>query len=132
MNEKIFRQKSIDRVNSPEDLNDYVRVASPGVWLILAAIIVLLIGACIWGILGHIETAITAEALADKGTVTIVLAAEDLQKTSEGMTVRIGETEGVITTVGTDSVTVDASLPDGGYTAEIIIESVQPLSFVFN
>lgn len=31
----IFRQKSIERVSSPEQLNDYIRVATPGVRLVL-------------------------------------------------------------------------------------------------
>ena len=33
MNREIFREKSLERVESPEQLNDYIRVASPGVWL---------------------------------------------------------------------------------------------------
>lgn len=44
-NEKqIFRKSSIDRVSSPEQLNDYIRVSNPSVWMILAAVIVLLAG----------------------------------------------------------------------------------------
>lgn len=49
MNDKIFRKSSIDRVNSPEQLNDYIRVANPSVWVILLAIAVLLVGVVIWG-----------------------------------------------------------------------------------
>ena len=40
----LFRQKSIDRVSSPEQLNDYIRVTTPSVWLALIAIILLLTG----------------------------------------------------------------------------------------
>ena len=53
---KLFREKSLEAVESPESLNDYLRVTSPGVWLILAAVIVLLVGAILWGIFGHIRT----------------------------------------------------------------------------
>lgn len=42
-------QKSLNRVKSPEDLNDYIRVANPGVWLVLVAVVILLAGVCIWG-----------------------------------------------------------------------------------
>ena len=42
---KLFREKSLEAVESPESLNDYMRVTSPGVWLVLAAVIVVLIGA---------------------------------------------------------------------------------------
>ncbi len=53
---KLFREKSLEAVESPESLNDYLRVTSPGVWLVLAAVITLLIGAILWGIFGHIRT----------------------------------------------------------------------------
>ena len=41
----LFRKKSIDRIQSPEQLNDYLRVANPAVWVLLAAILLLLAGA---------------------------------------------------------------------------------------
>ena len=56
---KLFREKSLEAVESPESLNDYLRVTSPGVWLVLAAVVALLIGAILWGVFGHIRT--TAE-----------------------------------------------------------------------
>lgn len=51
----IFRQKSIDRVSSPEQLNDYIRVTSPSVWLVLLAIILLLAGLLAWSVFGTIK-----------------------------------------------------------------------------
>ena len=50
----IFRQKSIDKVSSPEKLDNYIRVTTPSVWITLAAILVLLIGALVWGIFGEL------------------------------------------------------------------------------
>ena len=55
MKEDIFRKKILDRIKSPDDLKDYVRITHPGVWLLLIAVIVLLAGACIWGAFGVIE-----------------------------------------------------------------------------
>ena len=51
---KLFREKNLERLESPEKLNDYLRVTSPGVWLILITVIVLLAGVCIWGVFGKI------------------------------------------------------------------------------
>ncbi|MBE5848062.1 MAG: hypothetical protein E7300_10340 [Lachnospiraceae bacterium] len=51
----IFREKSIERVSSPEQLDDYIRVTTPSVWLILFATIILIVGALVWGVLGRIE-----------------------------------------------------------------------------
>lgn len=50
----IFRQKSIDRVSSPEKLDDYIRVTKPSVWMTLAAVGVLLVGTIVWGIFGEL------------------------------------------------------------------------------
>ena len=44
MNQQLFRKKSVDKVSSPEQLNEYIRVANPGVWMVLAAIVILLAG----------------------------------------------------------------------------------------
>lgn len=46
----IFRKKSLDRVSSPEQLNDYIKVATPGMWLILLAIVIFLVGMIVWGV----------------------------------------------------------------------------------
>ena len=40
----LFREKNLERLESPEKLNDYLRVTSPGVWMVLGAVIVLLVG----------------------------------------------------------------------------------------
>jgi len=50
----IFRQKSIDKVSSPEKLDDYIRVTKPSVWITLAAIGILLVGTIVWGIFGEL------------------------------------------------------------------------------
>ena len=50
----IFRKESIDKVSSPEKLDDYIKVTTPNVWLTLIAVMLLLIGAIIWGIFGEV------------------------------------------------------------------------------
>ena len=44
MENKLFRKKSLERISSPEQLHDYMRVTSPRLWMILAAIVILLAG----------------------------------------------------------------------------------------
>ena len=55
MNEQLFRKKSMERVSSPEELNDYIRVTTPSVWVVLAATVVLLLGMLSWSIFGTVE-----------------------------------------------------------------------------
>ncbi len=51
----VFREKSIQRVSSPEELNDYNRVTTPSVWIGLAALVVLLAGMLAWSVFGTVE-----------------------------------------------------------------------------
>ncbi|MDD3340489.1 MAG: hypothetical protein PHS82_16745 [Lachnospiraceae bacterium] len=55
MNKTIFREKTIDRVTSPEELNDYIQVTSPRIWIIIAIVLMLLAGTLCWGIFGSVE-----------------------------------------------------------------------------
>ncbi len=52
----IFREKSVAQASSPESLNDYIRVTTPPVWLVLAALLILLAGILIWSVFGTVET----------------------------------------------------------------------------
>ena len=51
----LFRKKSLDRVSSPEQLNDYIRVTTPSVWLVLLALVLLLAGLIVWSIFGTVD-----------------------------------------------------------------------------
>ncbi len=51
----IFREKSMERVSSPEQLSDYIRVSTPPVWIVLIASILLIAGALIWSIFGSLQ-----------------------------------------------------------------------------
>ena len=43
---------ALKKVTSPEQLNDYVKVSNPGIWMFLSAVTVLLIAFFIWGFVG--------------------------------------------------------------------------------
>lgn len=130
MSDEIFRKKSLNRIKSPEDLNDYVRVANPGVWMVLAAVVILLVGVCIWGTFGRIETKVPAHLVAENGAV--VCTVENADKIEAGMTVEVNDTEGKVVNADNGKVAVKISLPDGTYEGSIITESIKPISFVFN
>lgn len=52
---ELFRKKSLDRISAPEELNDYIRVTTPSVWLVLAATMILLLGMLVWSIFGTVR-----------------------------------------------------------------------------
>ena len=43
------------RISSPEQVDDYIRVTTPGMWLLVAAILILLAAIIIWGFAGRVE-----------------------------------------------------------------------------
>ena len=157
MDKQLFRKASIERVSSPEQLNDYVRVSNPGVWTILAAVIVLLIGVCVWGIFGHLETKIATAGMCENGVFTCYVNEEKIGQIKSGVTVNVGgeslsvsgisanpvsvtsETDSYLMYLGGFSegewlyeITANAALSDGTYKAEIVTESVSPMSFILN
>lgn len=158
MQNQIFRAKSLERLSTPEQLDDYIRVSSPTMWLLLIAIIVLLAGVCVWGIFGHLETTVdTAAQAREDGSLVCYITESDAASVAEGMEVRIGDQTFSVAhisqqplSVTTDfdaytlhlggfqvgqwvyEVTLDGSLPQGIYEAKIVTEQVSPMSFVFN
>ena len=38
----LFRKQSIERVKSPEQLNDYLHVTSPAIWVVLVTVLMLM------------------------------------------------------------------------------------------
>jgi hypothetical protein len=45
-----------ERIKSPEQLDNYIHVTSPGAWLILSSIIIVISGFVFWIFTGEIET----------------------------------------------------------------------------
>ena len=44
----LFRKEAVDKIASPEDLNSYVKVLNPRIWLILAGIVIAIAGLVIF------------------------------------------------------------------------------------
>ena len=93
MEKQIFREKAIDQLSAPEQLNDYLRVTGPGVWFLLTGILVLLAGLFIWGAFGTISTTVTVPAIVSDGEAECHVLKEDAVFTEETVEVRIGDQE---------------------------------------
>lgn len=159
MKNQLFREKSIERVTSPEQLNDYIRVANPGIWMILSGIILVLVGICVWGIFGRLDTTLAVGAMTEGGETVCYIKAEDIERVDTRMTVRAGDGKYEIVEIAKQPVRADQAIPEylchiGGisegewvyaaalnravgeegsiFQAEIVLESIAPLSFVTN
>ena len=138
MQEDIFRKKSIERVKSPESLDSYIQVSNPGVWLLLVSVILLLAGVCVWGVFGHIDSTLETNVHAERGAVVCTVSDAELSSVREGLTVKFGGYEAVITEIGQEdgayvcALQSEQVIPDGFYEGRIVRDSIKPLSFVLN
>ena len=100
MSNELFRQKSLERISSPEELHDYMRVTSPRLWMILTAIVVLLAGFIVFAATTRMESTEKIQVRVTGNsyiTGRIPAGREDL--VSVGMPVRIGDISGKITQI---------------------------------
>lgn len=158
VNGQIFNQKSMKRITTPEELKDYIRVANPGIWMILSAVIILLIGVCVWGVFGRLDTDIKVTLAVDEKGAFCYVTTENFFKIHEGMSVVLDDTEICVlgklpkTPVSADSIRNEYVLyvsdmeeelwlyevplvgdaPFGTYDARIVLERVSPISFIMN
>ena len=63
MDHQLFRKESIDRISSPEEMHDYMRVTSPKLWMILSAVIALLVGFIVYASTSVMESPDWTESL---------------------------------------------------------------------
>lgn len=63
MNTRLFRQVSLERLSSAEQLDQTLQVTSPRLWAGLAAIFLLLGSALVWGLTGEIVTTADGEGV---------------------------------------------------------------------
>ena len=133
----IFRKKAIDRISSPEQLTDYLRVTNPGIWVLLGAVIILLAGLFMWSMVGDLETLSDGVAVVSGGQAQIMVSEGSTEKIEAGMIFRIGGDEYSITAVEKDDygrtvafAPIDKA--DGKYDVSIVTESIHPITFLFS
>lgn len=138
MDQKLYREKSLERISSPEQLNDYLRVTSPSVWIILAAIVILLAGLLVWSSVATIESYVSGTAEVKDGVMTIRFDDQKFAKNVEtGMTVSAGDTQTSVSSIGRDAgglyiATASTKLTDGFYPVRISYKRTQVLDLLFS
>lgn len=161
MNGQLFRKSSIQRISSPEQLDDYVKVSSLGVWMVLLAVIILLVGVCVWGIFGHLDTRLDSAGTCEDGGLTCYVRESDIEAVRKaagaGMELAVAGQSFQIVDIGTAPVAISqdaddyllylggfhpgewvyevkakTTLPDGIYEVFMITERISPMSFLLN
>ncbi|NBH25141.1 hypothetical protein D3Z60_04895 [Lachnospiraceae bacterium] len=157
MEKKIYREKSMKRISSPEQLDDYIKVTGTGMWMIMGAVMLLLACVCVWGIFGHLDTVIKAPVVVKDGTLMCYIKETDREQVAVGMQVEIrgkgysilsvsdvpAQAYGALTPYAMHiggfadgewvyMAAADTELADGVYEGEVVVESIAPAFFIFN
>lgn len=133
-----MENQSAGRISSPEQLNDYLRVTNPRIWMLLAAIILVVAGLLLWSCFATVEIYASGTARADAGELTVTF--NDPTKAANvkaGMQMEVGDRVCEVLTVGTDGsgnvvASAKESIPDGTYDARVGYSTMQVISILFN
>jgi len=144
---QLFRQKSLDQIASPEQVHDYLRVTSPRMWMLIAAAVALAAGFVVYLLTARAEVISTVKAEVDNYEVdgtqyrmaSFEIKPDERNNYSAGMVVQINEVQGKISffyeSDGVVHVSADmdteGSLPDGEYSAQVLVESRSPITVLF-
>ena len=56
---EIFRQKALDKLSTPDDLDELLQINTKSSWLLLVSLICLIVCGIIWGVFGQIINKVT-------------------------------------------------------------------------
>lgn len=59
----LFDTENEDRVRSPEKIDDYIRVTTPGTWIVVLALVLILVAIIVWGVVGRIPVYYTTKGV---------------------------------------------------------------------
>lgn len=137
MEESLFRKNSVEHISSPEQLNDYLRVTSPAIWVVLIAVIILLAGVLIWASFANIDSFVTGTAQVEDGKMVIIFDDQACSgKVEPGMKAVVGDAAYVINSVGNSYdgsifAVADTDLSDGSYSTRVVYRQTQVIKLLF-
>ncbi len=73
--DRIFRQAALDKLSSPEQLDQVMQVITPRGWLALLAALLLLGTASVWSVLGRLPNRVTGQGILIRPGGVLVVAA---------------------------------------------------------
>lgn len=126
------------RLASPEQLNDYLRVTNPKIWVLLVAVILLLGSLLVWSNFTVVESYAAATVEAKGGDLSISFDNQDkAAKVQPGMVLEVGNVNAEILRVESDSrgntvAYALANIPDGTYDAKVGYDTLQVISMLLN
>ncbi|MDO5434744.1 MAG: hypothetical protein Q4G19_00080 [Clostridia bacterium] len=157
MDKKLFREKSVARIASPEQLDKYIKGGRRGYLIALLAIVAVLGGMLVWALVGSIETSIETGCTIRAGKVICCVPEDTAKRLTASAVIRVEGREVPVTGTSpvrpaeeseADKVMRDAldlnenewcfdaysetDLPDGNYRCTLVLEYISPIRLIFN
>lgn len=135
---EVTAEEQTGRISSPEQLNDYLHVTNPKVWMLLVAVTLVIAGLLLWGGFATVESYASGTAIATNGELSVTF--DDPEKAANvqaGMEMEVGANTCEVLTVGTDEqgnvvASAQANIPNGTYDVRVGYNTVQVISMLFN
>lgn len=89
----LFNEKAKERLRSANDLDSYLRVMQPNVWVVLAACALLVAGAVAWGLFGTVNLNVNGTGVLVDGQARCFLSADAKSHVEVGNAARVGTVE---------------------------------------
>ena len=89
MSSTHFRKTSLDNISSPEQLNDYIKVSNPSIWMVLIALFVFLAAVLVWSITGSMPTTVQTKGVMMGESVLCYVDPEDADTINAGQKVKM-------------------------------------------
>ena len=84
MNGPIFNKKALARLQTPDDLDRYLKVPNPGIWVTLFALCFLLLGLLLWSLLGSLSHQVMLKGVRRGDTVMCLTDKETAEELRAG------------------------------------------------
>ena len=130
----LFRKQAMDRITSPDKLTEYLKVTGPGMWVMLATVVLLLAGVITFACIGTLDTTESVKVVVSDSSATVVMI--DNSRVEAGMLLEVAQTQTTILRTDNDEYGrnigyATLALPDGTYDGTLIVERIHPISFLF-
>ena len=154
----VFREKSLERISSPEELDSYLRVSNPPMWIGLLSAVFLLVGALVWGIFGSMESTVKSVTVCRDGEAVCYVSDANYDRIQADNEVRVGQLTAHITAAEKEAVRAETVLndyamhlseldegefvhaltldtapdADGSYASTVVVERIAAIRFLWN
>lgn len=77
-------KKALERLQSPDDLDKYLRMTTPGIWISIIACIAILVGIAVWAVFGSVSDHIKLKGVASLDGIVCLVDSDTALRIKEG------------------------------------------------